>query len=141
MKETDWRNTLEVIVKGLVAVVVGLAGLYLLGWLLSLLGGLLLGFASIIVALLRWLVPVAILVGIVYFIVTQLQSRTVNASRQVKTTTVSPEPEFQEKIVELEKLEAVDLENPQAVVELEKPVDLDKPKAVTTDSSKEDQST
>ena len=80
MKETDWRKTLEVIVKGLVAVVVGLAGLYILGWVLSLLGGILLGFAGIIVALLRWLVPVAILVGVVYFAVTQLQSRTVSAS-------------------------------------------------------------
>ncbi|MFN3266461.1 MAG: hypothetical protein ACK41E_06425 [Deinococcales bacterium] len=75
MKETDWRNTLEVIVKGLVAVVVGLAALYLLGWVLSFFGGMLLGLAGIILALLRWLVPVALIVGIVYFAVTQLQPK------------------------------------------------------------------
>jgi predicted lipid-binding transport protein (Tim44 family) len=80
MKETDWRNTLEVIVKGLVAVVVGLAGFYILGWVLSFLGGLLLGLAGIIVALLRWLVPVAIIVGVVYFAVTQLQPKPVVVS-------------------------------------------------------------
>jgi predicted lipid-binding transport protein (Tim44 family) len=62
-------------VKGLVAVVVGLAGLWILGWVLSLLGGLLLGLAGIIVALLRWLVPIALIVGIVYFAATQLQPK------------------------------------------------------------------
>lgn len=71
--------------KGLVAVVLGLAGLYLLGWVLSFLGGLLLGLAGVIVALLRWFVPVAIIVGIVYFVVTQLQGKTVSASSKPKT--------------------------------------------------------
>jgi uncharacterized protein (DUF58 family) len=90
MKETDWRKTLEVIVKGLVAVVVGLAGLYLLGWVLSLLGGLLLGFAGIVVALLRWLVPIAIIVGVVYFVVTQLQGKTAIATSPAVRPEVAP---------------------------------------------------
>ena len=100
MKETDWRKTLEVIVKGLVAVVVGLAGLYILGWVLSLLGGILLGFAGIIVALLRWLVPVAILVGIVYFAVTQLQGKTVSASSKPVPAPVDVEAPVQIPVVE-----------------------------------------
>ena len=100
MKETDWRKTLEVIVKGLVAVVVGLAGMYILGWVLTLLGGILLGFAGIIVALLRWLVPVAILVGIVYFAVTQLQSKTVSASSKPVPAPVDVEAPVQIPVVE-----------------------------------------
>ena len=100
MKETDWRKTLEIIVKGLVAVVVGLAGLYILGWVLTLLGGILLGFAGIIVALLRWLVPVAILVGIVYFAVTQLQSKTVSASSKPVPAPVDVEAPVQIPVVE-----------------------------------------
>jgi predicted lipid-binding transport protein (Tim44 family) len=100
MKETDWRNTLEVIVKGLVAVVIGLAGLYLLGWVLSFLGGLLLGLAGIIVALLRWLVPVALIVGVVYFAVTQLQpkgnSTTKPAQKPEGTKSAADSPEVVE---------------------------------------------
>jgi hypothetical protein len=105
MKETDWRKTLEVIVKGLVAVVVGLAGLYLLGWVLSLLGGLLLGFAGIVVALLRWLVPIAIIVGIVYFVVTLFQGKTVVSTSPAVKPEVAPEKleaELEVKSVELE---------------------------------------
>jgi membrane-bound ClpP family serine protease len=75
MKETDWRNTLEVAVKGLIIVVAALAGLYVLGWVFQFLGAVLLGVASIIVALLRWLVPVAIIAGVVYFIVTRISPR------------------------------------------------------------------
>jgi hypothetical protein len=75
MKETDWRNTLEVAVKGLIVVVAALAGLYVLGWVFQFLGAVLLGVASIIVALLRWLVPVAIIAGVVYFIVTRVSPK------------------------------------------------------------------
>ncbi len=75
MKETDWRNTLEVAVKGLVIVIAALAGLYVLGWVFQFLGAVLLGVASIIVALLRWLVPVAIIAGVVYFVVTRISPK------------------------------------------------------------------
>jgi hypothetical protein len=75
MKETDWRNTLEVAVKGLIVVVAALAGLYVLGWVFQFLGAVLLGVAGIIVALLRWLVPVAIIAGVVYFIVTRVSPK------------------------------------------------------------------
>jgi hypothetical protein len=113
MKETDWRKTLEVIVKGLVAVVVGLAGLYILGWVLSLLGGILLGLAGIIVALLRWLVPVAILVGIVYFATTQLQRNTVAASSKPVPNPV--DIEAMQKPVQVPVVEAVQVPVVEAV--------------------------
>ncbi len=116
MKETDWRKTLEVIVKGLVAVVVGLAGMYILGWVLTLLGGILLGFAGIIVALLRWLVPVAILVGIVYFAVTQLQSKTVSASNKPVPMPVDVEAPVQIPVVEAVEISEV-IETPLETIE------------------------
>jgi uncharacterized membrane protein len=117
MKETDWRNTLEVIVKGLVAVVVALAGLWILGWVLSFLGGILLGLAGIVVALLRWLVPVALIVGIVYFAVTQLQPK------RIETAKSASKPEETENI------------KPEASSEAAEPVASSQPKA---DSSHED---
>lgn len=75
MKQTDWRTTLEVVVKGLVGAVLVLAGLWVLGWLFSALGALLLGIAGIISALLRFLIPVAAIAGIVYFVVAQLRPK------------------------------------------------------------------
>ncbi len=75
MKQTDWRTTLEVVVKGLVGAVLVLAGLWVLGWLFSALGALLLGIAGIVSALLRFLIPVAAIAGIVYFVVAQLRPK------------------------------------------------------------------
>jgi hypothetical protein len=75
MRETDWQKTLEVVVKGLVGAVLVLAGLWLLGWLFTALGALLLGIAGLIGGLLRFLIPVAIIAGIVYFVVAQLRPK------------------------------------------------------------------
>ncbi len=75
MKETDWRKTLEVVVKGLVGAVLVLAGLWLLGWLLTFIGGLLLGLAGVVGALLRFLIPVAAIAGIVYFVFAQVRPK------------------------------------------------------------------
>jgi hypothetical protein len=125
MKETDWRKTLEVIVKGLVAVVVGLAALYVLGWVFSLLGGLLLGFAGIVVALLRWLVPIAIIVGVIYFVVTQLQTKTVVATSPAVKPEVAPvklEADIESKPIELE-VKPVEIEVKPVELEV-KPVEV-----------------
>ena len=75
MKQTDWRTTLEVVVKGLVGAVLVLAGLWVLGWLFTAFGALLLGIAGIVSALLRFLIPVAAIAGIVYFVVAQLRPK------------------------------------------------------------------
>jgi hypothetical protein len=75
MKETDWRKTLEVVVKGLVGAVLALAGLWLLGWLFTFVGSVLLGLAGIIGALLRFLIPVAAIAGIVYFVFAQIRPK------------------------------------------------------------------
>jgi membrane-bound ClpP family serine protease len=101
MRETDWRKTLEVVVKGLVGAVLALAGLWLLGWLLTALGALLLGIAGIIGALLRFLIPVAAIAGIVYFVVAQIRPKeplytspvypdTYNPTQPVQTVDAAP---------------------------------------------------
>jgi uncharacterized membrane protein YjjP (DUF1212 family) len=76
MQQTDWQKTLEVVVKGFVGAIVALAGLWVLGWLFTFLGSILIGLAGIVVALLKFLVPVAVIAAIVYFFVSQLQSST-----------------------------------------------------------------
>ncbi len=88
MQQTDWQKTLEVVVKGFVGAIVALAGLWVLGWLFTFLGSILIGLAGIVVALLKFLVPVAAIAAIVYFFVSQLQSST-STSLQAR---VEPKP-------------------------------------------------
>lgn len=93
MNERDWQRTLETVVKALVAVVVGLLALYLLGLVFTLLGSLLTGIANLILALLRFLVPVAIVAAIVYFAVKALRNRSdepVPATGATESVVVSP---------------------------------------------------
>jgi hypothetical protein len=84
MQQTDWQKTLEVVVKGFVGAIVALAGLWVLGWLFTFIGSVLIGLAGIVVALLKFLVPVALIAAIVYFFVSQLQSSTSNSSVQAR---------------------------------------------------------
>jgi uncharacterized membrane protein YjjP (DUF1212 family) len=89
MQQTDWQKTLEVVVKGFVGAIVALAGLWVLGWLFTFIGSILIGLAGIVVALLKFLVPVAVIAAIIYFFVSQLQSSTSSASVQAR---VEPKP-------------------------------------------------
>jgi predicted lipid-binding transport protein (Tim44 family) len=89
MQQTDWQKTLEVVVKGFVGAIVALAGLWVLGWLFTFIGSILIGLAGIVVALLKFLVPVAVIAAIIYFFVSQLQSSTSSSSVQAR---VEPKP-------------------------------------------------
>ena len=60
---------------GLVALLIGTGLLWLVGWILSLGGLLLKAIAGLLWLLLRFVVPVAIVAGLVYFIVKALQDR------------------------------------------------------------------
>lgn len=73
MQQTSWQKTLEVVVKGFVGAIVALAGLWVLGWVFTFLGSVLIGLAGIIAALLKFLVPVAVIAAIVYFFVSQMR--------------------------------------------------------------------
>lgn len=66
MRQTDWQQNLELVVKVLVGVLGVIAGAWLLGWVLRLLGTLLIGVAAFLVAILKFLVPVAALAALVY---------------------------------------------------------------------------
>jgi predicted lipid-binding transport protein (Tim44 family) len=73
---SDINKSLELVVKVLVAAIGGILGLFVLGWIMRGLGGLFLGVAGLLVALLKFIVPVAVIAGIVYFAVSQLRPKT-----------------------------------------------------------------
>ncbi|MBX3139254.1 MAG: hypothetical protein KF875_00710 [Trueperaceae bacterium] len=69
------QEVVELVVFGLVALLVGTGLLWLVGWLLSLGGLLLKAIAGLLWLLLRFVVPVALVAGLVYFLVKALQGR------------------------------------------------------------------
>ncbi len=69
------QEVVELVVFGLVALLVGTGLLWLIGWLLSLGGLLLKAVAGLLWLLLRFVVPVALVAGLVYFLVKALQGR------------------------------------------------------------------
>ena len=73
---SDINKSLELVVKVLVAAIGGILGLFVLGWVMRGLGGLFLGVAGLLIALLKFIVPVAVIAGIVYFAVSQLRPKT-----------------------------------------------------------------
>ena len=72
---SDINKSLELVVKVLVAAIGGILGLFVLGWVMRGLGGLFLGVAGLLIALLKFIVPVAVIAGIVYFAVSQLRPK------------------------------------------------------------------
>ncbi|NLG09774.1 MAG: hypothetical protein GX560_11065 [Deinococcales bacterium] len=69
------QEVVELVVFGLVALLVGTALVWVLGWVLSLGGALFKALAGLLWLLLRFIVPIAIVAGIVYFLVKALQGR------------------------------------------------------------------
>ncbi len=98
------QEVVELVVFGLVALLIGTGLLWVVGWLLSLGGLLLKAVAGLLWLLLRFVVPVAIVAGLVYFLVKALQGRHGNAasvpapaaggpqSAAVAPASASPEP-------------------------------------------------
>jgi hypothetical protein len=113
MQQTDWQKTLEVVVKGFVGAIVALAGLWVLGWLFTFIGSVLIGLAGIVVALLKFLVPVAVIAAIIYFFISQLQSSTSSSSVQAR-----PEPKPIEH-VPATTIDAVLTSEPEAKVSVD----------------------
>jgi hypothetical protein len=87
---SDINKSLELVVKVLVAAIGGILGLFVLGWVMRGLGGLFLGVAGLLIALLKFIVPVAVIAGIVYFAVSQLRPKApesrLNGSNMVTAT-------------------------------------------------------
>lgn len=74
------QEVVELVVFGLVALLVGTALLWVLGWVLSLGGALFKALAGLLWLLLRFIVPIAIVAGLVYFLVKALQGRNSEAA-------------------------------------------------------------
>ncbi len=69
------QEVAELVVFGLIALLVGTGLLWLVGWILSLGGLLLKSLAGLLWLLLRYIVPIAIVAGLVYFLVKAAQGR------------------------------------------------------------------
>jgi hypothetical protein len=67
------QEIVELVVFGLIALLVGTGLLWLLGWLFGLAGAVLTWVAGLVWALLRFIVPVAIVAALVYFVVRAVQ--------------------------------------------------------------------
>jgi hypothetical protein len=67
VRQTDWQQNLELVVKVLLGVLGVIAGSWAIGWVLRLIGTALIGLAVFLVAILKFLVPVAVLAALVYF--------------------------------------------------------------------------
>lgn len=76
----SFQEILELVAFGLIALVVGTALLWIGGWLLGLVGLLLQGLAGLLWLVLRWILPVAILLGAVYAIVRLFQEQSRKSS-------------------------------------------------------------
>ena len=108
---SDINKSLELVVKVLVAAIGGILGLFVLGWVMRGLGGLFLGIAGLLIALLKFIVPVAVIAGIVYFAVSQLRpkapesneswrsngSNTMTATWMLRSNTISSSQWFTRK--------------------------------------------
>jgi hypothetical protein len=67
VRQTDWQQNLELVVKVLLGVLGVIAGSWAVGWALRLIGTLLIGLSVFLVSLLKFLIPVAALAALVYF--------------------------------------------------------------------------
>lgn len=69
------QEVVELVVFALVAVIIGTGAVWLSGWILGLVGTVLTWLAGLVWALLRFLVPVALVAGAVYLLVRYLNDR------------------------------------------------------------------
>ena len=101
---SDINKSLELVVKVLVAAIGGILGLFVLGWVMRGLGGLFLGIAGLLIALLKFIVPVAVIAGIVYFAVSQLRPKTPESNESWRsssnTVTATVDVEVKHDLVE-----------------------------------------
>lgn len=84
------QEVAELVVFGLIALLVGTGLLWLVGWVLSLGGVLLKSLAGLLWLLLRYIVPIAIVAGLVYFLVKAAQGRQPQAAGAAGTGSAPP---------------------------------------------------
>ena len=72
--QTDYRQAFEVVVKVLVGMVVTIAAIWLIGWLLRAIGVLMLTVSGFLIELLKFLIPVAVVAVLAYWIMDRLRA-------------------------------------------------------------------
>jgi hypothetical protein len=86
------QEIVELLVFGLIALLVGTALLWLVGWVFDILGMLLKFFAGLVWSLLRFIVPVAVVAAIVYALVRLVQQRRVGRAQVATPGPATPTP-------------------------------------------------
>jgi predicted lipid-binding transport protein (Tim44 family) len=86
------QELIELTVFGLIALLVGVGVLWLVGWLLGLFGTLLVWLAGLIWSLLKFIIPIAIIAGAVYFLVRLAQQPKPAPATQAAPATAPPPP-------------------------------------------------
>jgi len=86
------QEIIELTVFGLIALLVGVGVLWLTGWLLGLLSVLLTWLAGLIWSLLKFIIPIAIIAGVIYFLVRLAQQPKPAPATPVVPFTAPPPP-------------------------------------------------
>jgi hypothetical protein len=83
------QEVVELVVFGLIALLIGTGLLWLVGWLLGIVSVVFTAVAGWVWQLLRFIIPVALVAGVIYFIYRLITGRD-KAAVQTATTPVSP---------------------------------------------------
>lgn len=84
------QEVVELVVFGLIALLIGTGLLWLVGWVLGLVSVVFTAIAGWIWQLLRFIIPVALAAGVIYFIYRLITGRDKQTTVQTVTTPVSP---------------------------------------------------
>lgn len=83
------QEIVELVVFGLIAVLVGTGVLWLVGWLIGLVGSLFMWLAGLLWLVLRYIVPVFVILGAIYYLFRLLQNRNRSGSSTAQEPVVS----------------------------------------------------
>lgn len=83
------QEIVELVVFGLIAVLVGTGVLWLVGWLIGLVGSLFMWLAGLLWLVLRYIVPVFVILGAIYYLFRLLQNRNRSGSGTAQEPVVS----------------------------------------------------
>jgi uncharacterized membrane protein len=83
------QEIVELVVFGMIAVLLATGVLWLVGWLLGLVGAALIWLTGLVWAVLQFIVPVAVVAGIVYLVVRLVQQ---NQDGRAESTRTAPGP-------------------------------------------------
>ena len=85
----SFQEIIELVIFGLIALLVGTGVLWLAGWLMGILGVVFKFIAGIIWLLLRFIIPIALVVGVIFFLVRLVM----NPRKKETPVAAQPEPE------------------------------------------------